>query len=325
MTARDLSQRDIRQRDIIPADRLADLTVTVVGVGAVGRQVALQLAAIGVRRMQLVDFDRVEVENLAPQGYFETDLGQLKVEATAELCRQINSGLDVEAIDSRFKRSMIIGDIIFCCVDAIETRRHIWQAVKDDVRFYADTRMSAEVVRVLVAADVASWKHYPTTLFVAGEAHQGACTAKSTIYTANIAAGLAVGQFTKWLRGLPVDADVALNILAAELTCGTTDGALATGQVLCQMPDDVSNGEQMIETPHGPVRNPCQPPLVIPPFRPTGIAEIDDMPAHEIRDLLAKVYCWMYCDPDTGEYDVDRDISGADTVQLLCELLPYPP
>ncbi len=60
MTGQDLGARYTRQRDIIPADRLADLMVTVIGVGAVGRQVALQLAAIGVRRLQLVDFDRVE-------------------------------------------------------------------------------------------------------------------------------------------------------------------------------------------------------------------------------------------------------------------------
>ena len=219
MTGQDLRGRYTRQRDIIPADRLADLTVTVIGVGAIGRQVALQLAAIGVARMQLVDFDRVEVENLAPQGYLESDLGRLKVDAAADLARQINSTLDVQPIEGRFKRSMAVGDVLFCCVDAIETRRHIWQAVRDQVRFYADTRMSAEVVRVLIVADVAGREHYPTTLFSAGEAHAGACTAKSTIYTANIAAGLAVGQFTKWLRGFPVDADVTLNILTSELTC----------------------------------------------------------------------------------------------------------
>ena len=222
MTCQDLSQRDIRQRDIVPPDRLAACDVTVVGVGAVGRQVALQLAAIGVARMQLVDFDRVEVENLAPQGYFESDLGRLKVEATADLVRQINSALDVQPIEGRFKRSMAVGDLLICCVDSIETRRHIWQAVKDQTGFFCDTRMSAEVVRVLTAADVAGREHYPTTLFSAGEAHAGACTAKSTIYTANIAAGLAVGQFTKWLRGLPVDADVTLNILTCEMTYGVS-------------------------------------------------------------------------------------------------------
>jgi len=215
----DLSRRDIRQRDSGPPARRAACNATGVGGGAIGRQVALQLAAVGVRRLRLVDFDGVEVENLAPQGFCESDLGRLKVEAVAERCRQINGALEVEPVAGRFKRSMAVGDTVFCCVDSIETRRHIWRAVQHTVRFFADTRMSAEVVRVLAAGDAASREHYPSTLFAASQAHQGACTARSTIYTANIAAGLAVGQFTKWLRGLPVDPDVTLNVLTCELTC----------------------------------------------------------------------------------------------------------
>ncbi len=35
---------------------------------------------------------------------------------------------------------------------------------------------------------------------------------------ANIAAGLMVSCFTRWLRGLPVEPDVSVNLLAAELT-----------------------------------------------------------------------------------------------------------
>jgi sulfur carrier protein ThiS adenylyltransferase len=38
------------------------------------------------------------------------------------------------------------------------------------------------------------------------------------IYTAAIAAGLMIHQFTRWLRGLPVDQDLTLNLLAGELT-----------------------------------------------------------------------------------------------------------
>ena len=36
-----------RQGQLVPADRLTVITATVIGVGAIGRQVALQLASIG--------------------------------------------------------------------------------------------------------------------------------------------------------------------------------------------------------------------------------------------------------------------------------------
>jgi len=44
-----------------------------------------------------------------------------------------------------------------------------------------------------------------------------ACTAKTTIYCANVAAGLMLAQFTKWLRRLPVDPDLSLNLFASEI------------------------------------------------------------------------------------------------------------
>ena len=72
--------------------------------------------------------------------------------------------------------------------------------------------MSAEVLRVLTACDSASREHYPTTLFAAGEAYAGPCTAKTTRYCANIAAGFMVAQFAQWLRNLPIDSDLQVNL-----------------------------------------------------------------------------------------------------------------
>ncbi|MCY2928741.1 MAG: ThiF family adenylyltransferase [Planctomycetota bacterium] len=210
-------ERYSRQRDIVPPDRIAACRATVIGVGAIGRQVALQLAAIGVPSLQLIDFDVVEDSNLASQGYLEADLGRAKVEATGDLCRQIQGGLQLHLVNDRFRRSQEIGDVVFCCVDKIEIRRTIWDSVKDRTSFFTDGRMSAEVLRVLTACDAASRQHYPTTLFSAGEAYAGTCTAKSTVYCANVAAGLMVAQFTKYLRRLPVDADLQFNLLAGEL------------------------------------------------------------------------------------------------------------
>jgi len=215
----DANERYSRQRDLVPPERLAACKATVIGVGAIGRQVALQLTAMGIPWLQLVDFDSVEESNLASQGYLQDDLGRPKVEATADLCHQTNHMLEVYSLAQRFRRSMEVGNVVFCAVDAIDTRRHIWEAVKDKVDFWADGRMSAEVLRVLVACDSATRKHYPTTLFAAEEAYTGACTAKTTIYCANIAAGLILTQFTKWLRRLPADPDLTLNLLAGEMTC----------------------------------------------------------------------------------------------------------
>ena len=211
-------QRYSRQRDIVPAERLATCKATVIGVGAIGRQVALQLAAMGISWLQLIDFDEVDESNLASQGYLEEDLGRQKVQATAGLCQQINRQLEVHEVNNRFRRSMEIGNTIFCCVDKIGIRHIIWESAQNSAGFFADGRMSAEVLRVLVACDAASREHYPSTLFATEEAYVGSCTAKTTIYCANIAAGLMIAQFTKWLRNLPVEADIQFNLLTAELT-----------------------------------------------------------------------------------------------------------
>jgi hypothetical protein len=211
-------ERYSRQKDVVPAERIAACKATVIGVGAIGRQVALQLAAIGVPSLQLVDFDLVEISNLASQGYLEEDLGKFKVEATASLCTKVDSDLEISIMPERFRRSMEIGNVVFVCVDKIDVRRLIWEAVKGKVGFFCDARMSAEVLRVLTVCDSPSRAHYPTTLFRTEEAFVGPCTAKTTIYCANIAAGLMVAQFTKYLRRLPTEPDLQLNLLASELT-----------------------------------------------------------------------------------------------------------
>ena len=225
------SDRDIRQRGLVPPARLAACRAVVVGVGAIGRQVALQLAAVGVPHLTLYDDDDVGVENLAPQGYWAADLGRPKVHATADVCSKIHPAAVVVPVAERFRRSTVSpwghdGDlIVFSCVDSIATRRTIWESVRPYGACYLDGRMSAEVIRVLAVGDPPTDTGYATTLFSANEAHVGACTARSTIYTASIAAGLMVGQFSRWLRRLPVTPDQTLNLLASELTVSEPDSA----------------------------------------------------------------------------------------------------
>ena len=194
-TAEVPSKRDSRQRELIPPDRLARGYGVVIGVGAVGRQVALQLAAVGLPRLELWDPETVEIENLAPQGYWESDLGRWKVEATAEIARRPFPEIEIDSNPERFRSSGVrewSGDrdvAVFGCVDSIEVRARIWESVRERAAFFADGRMAAEVIRILASGEPKSDSAYSKTLFAPAEAYSGSCTAKSTIYSASIAAG----------------------------------------------------------------------------------------------------------------------------------------
>ncbi len=212
------ADRFIRQQHLVPMEKLNHLKVTVIGVGAIGRQVAIQLAAIGAKQIQLIDFDTVEPTNITTQGYFQADLGRLKVEATAEQIHRIDPNIQILTIQDRYRSHQNVGNAVFCCVDSINSRAAIWKSVKDRCQFWCDGRMLGEVIRVLTATDHPSRNHYQTTLFPQSQVQSGTCTTQSTIYTANLAAGLMLHQFTRWLRRLPRDSDFSLNLLAGEMS-----------------------------------------------------------------------------------------------------------
>ena len=208
--------RFVRQSGFVPRQRLAELKMTVIGVGAIGRQVALQLAAIGACKLQLIDFDHVEWSNITTQGYRHADLGQAKVQACGEAIMEIDPTIRVESICDRFRARQPVGSAVFCCVDSIKARAAIWKAAEGKAVFWCDGRMLGEVMRILAADDQHSGDHYRSTLFDSSEAQQGACTSRSTIYSASIAAGQMVHQFTRWLRDIPIDADTTINLLTGE-------------------------------------------------------------------------------------------------------------
>jgi len=213
----DSISRFSRQESLVPRGELDNMSATVIGVGATGRQVAIQLASLGVRRLQLVDFDVVEPTNITTQGYLETDLGLAKVEATARSIQQIDRQIHLTLVRDRFRPLLTVGEAIFCCVDSITARSAIWRGAGHRCRFWCDGRMLGEVMRILTVADEQGRQHYPTTLFAQAEAQAGTCTARGVIYTAAIAAGFMTHQLTRWLRRLPIDSDLSMNLLASEL------------------------------------------------------------------------------------------------------------
>jgi sulfur carrier protein ThiS adenylyltransferase len=71
-------------------DKLKNGRVAIAGLGGLGSNIAVMLARIGVGRLMLVDFDKVEPSNLNRQHYNLTHLGMLKTDALESQIKQIN-------------------------------------------------------------------------------------------------------------------------------------------------------------------------------------------------------------------------------------------
>ena len=80
--------------------KLKAASILVVGTGGLGSPVLLYLAAAGIGRIGIVDFDRVEFSNLQRQIIHGTsDVGRAKVESAATAIREINPSVSVECHD----------------------------------------------------------------------------------------------------------------------------------------------------------------------------------------------------------------------------------
>ncbi len=82
--------------------RLKRASVLLVGAGGLGSPAALYLAAAGVGRLGVADFDRVDESNLQRQIlYSSSDVGRPKVEAARDRIAQINPHVEVELVSVR--------------------------------------------------------------------------------------------------------------------------------------------------------------------------------------------------------------------------------
>ena len=81
--------------------KLKQAKVLCIGTGGLGAPLGLYLAAAGVGRIGLVDFDRVDDSNLQRQVLFSTkDVGRPKIEAAADRLRGLNPDIQIDTFDT---------------------------------------------------------------------------------------------------------------------------------------------------------------------------------------------------------------------------------
>lgn len=80
---------------------LRDARVFIVGCGALGSMVAMQLAGAGIGHMTIADFDTVDISNLQRQFFFKTaDAGKSKARMLFEAIAGLNPDVDVRVEES---------------------------------------------------------------------------------------------------------------------------------------------------------------------------------------------------------------------------------
>jgi len=90
------------QIDIEGQQRLLDGSAAIVGLGGLGSPVAMYLAAAGVGRLVLIDFDVVEISNLQRQIIHTTaDLRRPKVESARDRLTALNPGTTIELVNEK--------------------------------------------------------------------------------------------------------------------------------------------------------------------------------------------------------------------------------
>lgn len=106
----------------------------IVGLGGLGSPVALYLAAAGIGRLSLVDFDLVELSNLQRQIiHGENDIGLSKIESARKSALALNRSIEIDCFQKQFHEDLsfldqaIPPDIVIDCTDNFATRYRLNQ------------------------------------------------------------------------------------------------------------------------------------------------------------------------------------------------------
>ena len=103
--------------------KICNSCVCIVGVGGTGSHLALAIASIGVEKILLVDFDKIELSNTSRQIlYDESDVGRFKVDVAKEKLHKYNSkatiktyNILIESVeDLKFLKEHNVNLLILC-------------------------------------------------------------------------------------------------------------------------------------------------------------------------------------------------------------------
>jgi len=192
----------------------------VVGCGSIGAWVTRFLAGSGAENFLLIDPQKVDIENVAPQGFTPIQIGMAKTWALREEIQEISTLITDEKVTCQsclfkdaHKESNGKADVIFQCTDSMDARKEIFEYAKQIGALYLDGRMAAEAMTLYCWWPGRKFE-YEKTLFPQSEASPEPCTARATNYCASNAASNLVALYMAWLRNRPVPHTIKYDFLS---------------------------------------------------------------------------------------------------------------
>ena len=131
MLTRESRERYDRQMLLLGEDgqeRIRDARVFIAGAGGLGSPVAIYLAAAGIGRITIADFDTVDPSNLNRQIlHWSDDVLRMKIDSAREKLAKINPDVEIEVISEKIDEdnvSKLVGgsDLIVDAMDNFRAR-----------------------------------------------------------------------------------------------------------------------------------------------------------------------------------------------------------
>ena len=200
--------------------------VTLAGLGGIGGYVGFLLGRLKPQRLIIYDPDRVETVNMSGQLYGQTDVGDYKSSALANMVRNYANYNNIVALNDRFEADSEATDIMICGFDNMAARSTFYEKWKQRVLSYPagsdnrkkclfiDGRLAAEEFQVLSIQgdDERAMVEYENKwLFSDAEAEETICSYKQTTFMANMIASVMVNVFVNFIAnfcGPIIDRDV---------------------------------------------------------------------------------------------------------------------
>lgn len=189
--------------------------VHIIGLGATGSWLALQLAKLGLKEVTLWDYDMVEEHNIPNQAYGIPHMGFSKAKSLQALIH-FDTGTSFTIRETEFIDQRVSG-IVFLMVDTMKARKDIWEnsiKMRTSIPLLVEPRMGLSASRVynVEPTNLLHIKKYEDCWYSDDEAEVSSCgTSVSVVTTAMTTASWCARQLINFHNKVEMDNEILID------------------------------------------------------------------------------------------------------------------